>query len=598
MRFEKIKDKAELSRLIEHHNAASDFCALDLETTDLDPFKAKIVDIQMSGYDENHVVVLPPEYLPALRDLECIQVWHNFKYDWNVAYKHGVDLRGKPMRDTMLLHHLFDENLDHGLDDIIQSHYGDAYKELFWARYKSYESAPEADRINYACKDVYYTGLLYRYLCDQLQAGNVPESLIEHVHQLARCLFDTEITGIRIDVDYLTNLGVQLKANMGTLIPEMRALVNPEVESVELDLWSQEIEAAYTPKGKKWKTLPRPEFNWASQRQLCSLFYDKLELPVQKNKKTRSVTVDDQALETLESKHPVVAKLRELRGHQKIYGSFIEGTLERMVDSRIYPSFNINGTVTGRISSSNPNLQQLPRTGGVRGIYIPDGDKVIIGADFGQLEIMLAAHFSQDPVLLELIRSGASMHDKTAEELKSFGVNRQGAKSINFGILYGAMEYKISQIVGCSMEEAKAVLERFWSVYKGLKDVIYECHSKVDKGEPIVSPFGRRRRFPKHFDNQRTKEAAKRQAFNSLVQGTGADITNRAFYLVSQRLKETGRGRGLFVVHDEILIEVEREYASEEAQVLVNTMVGVGREIGLIVDLTAECSGPMDRWED
>lgn len=266
-----------------------------------------------------------------------------------------------------------------------------------------------------------------------------------------------------------------------------------------------------------------------------------------------------------------------------------------MVDGRIYPEFNVNGTKTGRISHSNPNLGQLPATGGIRGIYISDPGYVFISADYAQLEVVLAAHFSQDANLLKVVLEGASLHDITAEAL---GIPRPQAKTLNFALQFGAGPRRVSQVLDCSTQEATAAFERYWETYKGLRDFMQSCHDKVDRREAIVTPFGRERHFPPVFDKHWKRARAHRQAANFMIQSTGGDLTSRAFYLTAEELRTRGWGYGWLTVHDEILIQARPGVAEQARALLVSYMELVGREINLTVPLKAQSSGAALRWED
>jgi len=229
----------------------------------------------------------------------------------------------------------------------------------------------------------------------------------------------------------------------------------------------------------------------------------------------------------------------------------------------------------------------------VGGIYVPDPGYVFLACDYSQLEVTLAAHFSRDTNLLRIINEGASQHDITAEGL---GVTRSTAKTINFAMQYGAGANKIQEILGCSETEAQHALTQYWSTYSGLQKFIHECHAKVEKGEPLINPFGRHRRFPVEFTNHWAKEKAKRQAANSLVQGTGADCTNAALYQVNDALLYFKLGKALFTIHDEILITVKKEACEEAKELLIFIMQDIGKQINLTVPLKVECSQPMLRW--
>jgi DNA polymerase I len=563
---------------------------LDLETTGLSPHKDKILDCALMQLGSDDVYFVPQEHIANLQYLRTPLIGQNFKFDLHMLYRAGVDLRQHWYADTMLLDHLLDENQEHGLDAIIQRRYKDNYKEKFWSKYDKYEAAPREAQIEYNAKDVNYTGLVYRDTLNDLTAAGVPQSLILHVHKLARVLLDTEINGLKLDVEYLRKIAEELSTKIRNFKYTMREGIENQIEQMELDAWMVEIDKRLTPKGKSG--VKRPIFNWDSGAQLQGLIYGKLKLPVQYNKK-RKPTLDDAALEAIETKHPLIPQLRAYRGDQKVYTAFIEASFEKMVGGRIYPSFNVNGTVTGRLSASNPNLQQLPREGGIRGIYIPEPGYKFVSIDFSQLEIVIAAHFSRDPMLLSIVLEGKNQHDITAAALK---IDRSLAKVINFGILYGAGVSKVQAVLGCSKEQAEKQLEVYWATYKGLHDWVKSCHDKVERGEYLENPFGRRRHFPTTFADKWELERAKRQAANSVIQSTGADITHEASYLVNDKLKELGLGYLVLSAHDELLIAAKENACEEATAVAKSIMEGVGKRIGLTVPLIAEAGKPQERW--
>jgi len=585
MQLKRVQSLDKVASFIKENPVVS----LDTETTGLNPRKDTLVDIVLGN--PTQAIVFSPIFSEPLKTAKNTFIMHNAKFDLNVLYNNGIDLRDSTWFDTTILHHLLDENAKHSLDSIVQERYGDKYKEEFWAKHKSFEDASEEDRTVYACKDACYTAILYQDLRKDLKLDGIPDSLIGHAHKLARSLLDSEVHGIKIDLDYLAELGPRVKARIDDILQESRALVSDEIEILECRYWADELDKRKTAAGKA--KVAKPEFNFSSSKQLVNLLYDRLELPTQYNKK-RKPTVDDEALSKLESKHPIVEKIRDLRGNEKVYGTYVEGTIDRMENGRIYPSFNVNGTVTGRLSSSNPNMQQLPREGGIRGMYVPEPGHRFISADFGSLEVVVAAHYSQDKNLLKIIREGASKHDITAQSL---GIDRQLAKRLNFAAQYLCGPKKMAEILGAPQKEAEYVYNRYWETYAGERRVIDECKKLIDDGLPIVNPFGRKRRFKKVFADKWEKERVYRQAYNAKIQGTGSDITHLAFYEVWERLRKTGFGSALFEVHDEIVASARDGREMAVKYMLEENMVAAGEKAGLSLPLTVEVSGPMDRWE-
>ncbi len=603
MDYKRLITEDEVRALLLHHSLNGGNVGLDTETTDLNPRKAVLKEIVMTGMEPDTAVVFDGKFAPLLNKwlfAGCV-ILQNFRYDFSVLNQNGIDMRCFKMRDTMLLHHLVDENAPHDLDSIIQARWGDAYKERFWGKYKTITDATETDLVEYACKDVIYM-MRHYYECEaELAAQNIPQSLVDHAHRLALALYDTEVHGIQVDLPYLTNVGADLSGKIQGLLPKMRESAEWACQAVELDKWARDINKLWSPKGKKWQTLPKPAFNFGSPDQLASMLYDKLELPVQISWKTKTRTCDDDALEELEGKHPVVAWIREWRGHQKVYDAFIEGTRSQLDGGRIYPSFNVNGTTTGRISHSGPNMGQLPNSGGVRGIYVPDDGCVFVSGDYNQLEVCIGAHFSQDRNLLRIIRDGASLHDITASSLS---IPRDSAKTLNFAMQYLCSPYKVKTLLGVDQGEAQHIWNKYWETYDGLKTVIDSCIATIEAGQPIVNPFGRKRRFPgfvrpKYSDPSKGKFCKPhRQAFNALIQGTGGDCMSEAFYKIAEYMRKMKWGKALFTVHDEALIMPKKEYADVATDYMRKAMEDVGKQIGLTVPLRVTVSESMDRWLD
>jgi len=574
------EDPKKVEQLIADINDYVGWTALDLETTGLDPLTDKITHIVLSLPHWARAVVLGPQFVPLLARLQTRLVLQNFKFDYAFLYRAGVDLRLKnEMRDIMLLDHLIDENQEHGLDAQVQREFNDDYKEKFWSTYSAYEEAPFDAQIDYAGHDAIYTSRLHSLYLERCDSMDIPRSLIEHVHNLALKLYDTEIKGIRVDVDYTMAMGEQLKREIAEAIPKMRAATELQCQMVEMDMYVKELDKRKTNKGKAG--VKKPEFNFDSPSQQKELIYGKLGVTPIKFK--GSPTLNAAALEMLTLEHPLIPMLADYKTKPKVYGTFIKGTLEHLVGDRIYPSFHVNGTVTGRISSSKPNMQQLPKEGGVRGIYVPDPGYKFITADYAQLEVTMAAHFSQDKNLLRIVHEGASQHDITAEGL---GVARDLAKRINFAMQYGATVYKIMEILKCAKGDAKYALDKYWETYSGLKKLIDVCHRKVHDGQPIINPYGRRRHFPTTFESKGALHKAERQAFNALTQGTGADITHASFYSIPE---------SVFEVHDEVVAMARSEQVEEVRDRMERVMVAQGKP-WLTLPLSVDVSEGLDRW--
>lgn len=345
---------------------------IDLETTGLNQHTDRILCASVA-YESTSAFLISPAQLKDFLTF-CVNsnirftfIFHNQSFDLKMLFRLGINIDALTTRDTMLMHHLIDENAEHGLDSLIKAKYADAYKEVFWTKYKTFEEAPEEEKTEYACKDAMYTFRIYEDFRQELKGR---EGLIEHVHRLSRSLIATEIYGVKIDMPYLQELGVKLQVEIKELQIAMRNTVDSQCRIWELGAWTKELEQRKTPKGKA--NVECPTFNFDSGKQLGVLLYEQLGLPEQKHPKTRKRTVDDAAMNALGDAHPVVSLLRDYREKQKLFGTYVEGILERQVHGIIYPSFNVNGTVAGRISHSDPNLGNIPKDNTVRGIFVPN----------------------------------------------------------------------------------------------------------------------------------------------------------------------------------------------------------------------------------
>src|SRR5271166_978687 len=283
MKFKRLNTEEEVRELINYHNKNSDFLVIDVETTSKNPREAELIDVQISGKTEEEAVIFSKDFAASLYclDMGVILVAHNYKYDAHVLFRHGILLLDRTWRDTLLLGHLVDENRkSYSLDSYVKEYWNDPYKEEFWKKYKTYEESKEEDRLEYACKDIIYTNLLYRRLREDLLQQRLSDSLIEHVHRLQASLLKTEIEGIKIDLEYLTDIGVRIRTKLNEIEPKMRGCVKDEVETIELEAWEKKLSLLKTDKGRA--NVKRPSFNFESSAQLSSLLYGHLGLDVQR----------------------------------------------------------------------------------------------------------------------------------------------------------------------------------------------------------------------------------------------------------------------------------------------------------------------------
>lgn len=590
MQFIELNTAEEVSALI---SSLPDTLALDTESTGLNPRVDQLKRVIISP-DGVRAYSFSSEFTPLITPLQGAKMLYiqNFKHDYAFLYQYGIDLYNTPAIDPMLLHHLIDETQPHDLGFMVNQLYGDNYKELFWGKYKTYEEAPRAEALEYECKDAIYHYLVSEKLSNILDKDN-RGPLIEHVHRLARALAITERDGILVDKELMARTKEEMGGKIATYLPKLRDDFNEYVQEWELTRWAEELDKRQTPRGKRG--VPRPKFNFASGRQVQWLLYEKLGCPVLKKTDTGSPSTDYETIEKLEPEFPAIKPYKDYIELKTIYGTFVSGLLDRVEEGgRIYPSFNVNGTKTGRISHSNPNMGNMPTEGPYRNFFLPDPGCVVIGADFSQLEVVIEAHVTGDPNLKKIVLEGVSKHDITANALS---IPRELAKTLNFAMGYHCGKGKVQRLLKCDWNTAEIQYRKYWETYRGCKQLKAFTDKKVECGDPITNMFGRIRHLPMQFEEPWMMDAAKRQAYNFMVQGPGADITNMALYEFSEWLKQEELGRTLFSVHDEIVASVKKEHSKLCIDKLKEIMDSLGTKVGLSLPLTCKTYGPFERWQ-
>lgn len=528
------------------------------------------------------------KHLETLKDPRRTFVFQNWKYDVMILQRHGVDLFDQQIRDTMLMHHLIDENAEHGLGAMCQKYFNDAYKEEFWSKYKTFQDAPKEEQLSYVCKDGIYTAKLHAVFSDKLFAR---KDLVDHVHRLSKALYQTEKRGVDVDLPLMARTKEDMGSQIQGYLPKLREEFLPHCQSYELMKWRKQLEAYKTEKGRLNARKPEP-FNFGSDAQVQWLLYDALGLPVVTKTKKGNPSTDYDTIKQLNAETGRLDTLLAYKDIKNIYATFVEGMIKRVYENKIYPEFNINGTHTGRISHSNPNMGNMPKVGPIRNFFLPPHGMCIIGADYIQLEVVIEGNITADTQLQRILLEGISKHDITADSL---GISRDAAKTLNFALQYWCSPDKVSKLLGVSKDEGRAIYDRYWGIYSGVRDTKLKCDQEVLANWSVTNLFGRTRHFER-TTNFWQLEKIKRQAYNFKVQGPGGDIMNRAFYLMVERLNKNGHGVGLWTVHDEGLFAVYPQYVEDEKKVLVDIMVGVGNELGFKLPLSAKAYGPLERW--
>jgi DNA polymerase-1 len=406
---------------------------------------------------------------------------------------------------------------------------------------------------------------------DALQADSALWALYQDVElPLVQVLKEMEQEGVRVDVDMLRNAEKELTIELNALEQQVYHLTN--------------------------KT-----FNINSPKQVGEILFDELKLDSKhKKSKSGSYSTSEEVLLSIKDKHPVVGLILTYRELKKLISTYIAAlpTYINPTTGKIHTTYNQTTTATGRLSSSNPNLQNLPirseRGQLIRRAVIPDEGCMFLSADYSQIELRLMAHFSQDPHLLHAFHSGQDIHAATAAKI--FGIpieqvtkeQRRQAKTANFGIIYGISAFGLSQQLDCSRTEAKALIDGYFAAFPGVIDFIERQKELARNTGYAITLFGRKRYLPDILSRNATvRSFAERNAVNSPIQGTAADIIKMAMVTINRRLKEEGlKAKMIMQVHDELNFNVPMDEVERVKQIVVNEMQNV---VHLSIPLIADC---------
>jgi DNA polymerase I len=565
--------------------------SLDTEYSDLNVRKASLLSISI-GTSTDELLFKPNELhkVKEITDKAKIILVQNGVVDWYILNKNGLNLDRSKFLDCMLMEHLIDERLDHDLGSMAVRHFNDPYKEAFWSKYDLFSDAPEHEANEYERKDARYTYDLGIKFLDQLKSKI---RLVEHVHKLQWCLFDTEIEGIRIDVDLVKKTEIEVSNKIQSLLPKLREEFNDYCEIWEMRKWQEEIDKRKSDLGKS--RVGRPTFNFASDYQLRELLYSEYLLGLKTKSKTKkgNPSTDYDTLEELVTRHPEIRTIFEYKQEKAVYSTFIKGMLERIDNGRVHPHFGVNGTETGRLSSSNPNFQNMPQEGVIRNFILPDEGCMIVGADFEGLEVGVEANLTEDPALLSILLDNKNKHDITAAAVN---MERKDAKTLNFLCQYGGGVKKIQKTFGVTETVAKEIFDKYWNAYYGVVQYKSRVFKELAETGSVTNCFGRTRHF--HRPRSEYEQAShERKAYSHMVQGPGAEMTNMATYLIADYFKKNSLGRLMYSVHDEIVCSAKKDRTEEAKAAIVNIMESTNDLIGFKYKIKAKSYGPFECWK-
>ncbi len=548
------------------------FFSLDTETTGIDPIPAELVGMSFS-FAENQAFYVPVPanreealtivniFKPAFENPDSLKIGQNIKYDLIMLANYGVTLKGK-MFDTMIAHYVLQPELRHGMDylaEIYLKYETIKIEELIGAKGKKQgnmrDLAPEAV-YKYACEDADVTLKLKQVLGNELETNGVKKLFEEIEMPLVPVLAYMERNGVRIDTEALKETSRHFTARMNQIEEEVHQLAGME-------------------------------FNIASPKQVGEVLFDRLKI-VEKAKKTKTgqYVTSEEVLESLRGKHEIVGKILEHRGLKKLLGTYIDA-LPQLINpatGRIHTSFNQTVTATGRLSSSNPNLQNIPIRNEdgkeIRKAFIPDEGSEFFSADYSQIELRIMAHLSNDPHMIEAFQKDQDIHAATAAKIYKVKLEevtreqRSKAKTANFGIIYGISVFGLAERLNVDRKEAKALIDGYFENYPNVKAYMDQSIQEAREKGYIETIFKRKRYLPDiNSKNAVVRGYAERNAINAPIQGSAADIIKVAMIRIYQRFQEEGiRSKMILQVHDELNFSVLPEEKEKVQQIVISEM--------------------------
>lgn len=550
----------------------NNFLSLDTETTGTDPISAKLVGLSFS-IKENQAFYVPVpqndkeaqkivnEFKPIYENENILKIGQNIKYDLLVLQNYGVTLKGK-IFDTMIAHYLLQPELHHGMDylaEVYLNYQTIKIEELIGSKGKNQKNMADlspAEVYEYACEDADVT-LKLKHVLEPLLKENGCEQLFWNIEMpLMPVLAYMERNGVCIDTEGLK---------------ETSRLYTEEMNRIE-----KEIHA-----------LAGTDFNIASPKQVGEILFDRLKI-VDKPKKTKTgqYVTSEEVLESLRSKHEIVEKILEHRGLKKLLGTYIDA-LPKLINPRtghIHTSFNQTITATGRLSSSNPNLQNIPVRNEhgkeIRKAFIPEKGCLFFSADYSQIELRIMAHLSGDENMIEAFREGHDIHAATAAKVFKKPISevtreeRSKAKTANFGIIYGITAFGLAERMNVSRTEAKNLIEEYFQTYPKVKEYMNRSIETARLKGYTETVYHRKcylRDINSH--NAVVRGYAERNAINAPIQGSAADIIKIAMIHIYERFRAEGiRSKMILQVHDELNFSVYPEERERVQQIVVEEM--------------------------
>ena len=569
--YKLVDNEADLRKLYDFFRT-NDFLVLDTETTSTTAIDAELVGLSFSVKEhEAFYVPIPANreealqivniFKPLYEDPKILKIGQNLKYDLEVLHNYGIELAGK-MWDTMIAHYLIQPELHHNMDYMaeVYLHYQTIHiDELIGPKGKSQRSMRDlspTEVYEYACEDADITLQLKNKLEPELKKFECEDLFYNIEMPLMPVLAEMEMNGVCLDTESLAETSKQFTHRMN------------EIEQRIYELAGE-------------------QFNIASPKQVGEILFDKLKI-VEKAKKTKTgqYVTSEEVLQQLKNKHEIVADILQHRGLKKLIGTYIDA-LPKLINPRtghIHTSFNQTITATGRLSSSDPNLQNIPIRGEdgkeIRKAFIPEPGCLFFSADYSQIELRVMAHLSQDPQMIEVFREGKDLHAATAANIYKKPIDevtrdeRTKSKRANFGIIYGITVFGLAERLDIPRDEAKMLIDGYFETFPQVHDYMEKSKEIARQQGYVTTLFGRRRYLPDiNSANATVRGFAERNAINAPIQGTAADIIKVAMIHIFKRFKNEGiKSKMILQVHDELNFSVYPEEKEKVEHIVLEEM--------------------------
>lgn len=583
--YKLVEDEEEMRALSQKFLSAKTL-SLDTETTGTDAMTAELVGLSFAVEEfEAYYIPVPPEreeaqkivdiFKPAYENPSSLKTGQNIKYDMLVLARYGVDIKGK-MFDTMVAHYVLQPELPHNMDALAEQYLGYStikIEELIGPKgkkQKNMRDLPPGDVYEYACEDADVTLRLKNALHDELVRNDAIQLFEEVEMPLVRVLAAMELTGVRIDTETLRETSELFTLRMNKLEEEVFALAGES-------------------------------FNLSSPKQVGEILFDKLKIDERaKRTKTGQYVTSEEVLEKLRPRHEIVDRILNYRGLKKLTSTYVDSlpTLINPSTGKIHTSFNQTVTSTGRLSSSNPNLQNIPVRGDdgkeIRKAFIPEPGCTFFSADYSQIELRIMAHLSGDKHMIEAFLEGDDIHASTAAKIyhKPIGDvtrdERRKAKTANFGIIYGISVFGLAERLNVPRSEARELIDGYFATYPRVREYMDESIERARRQGYIETLLRRRRYLPDiNSRNAVVRGYAERNAINAPIQGSAADIIKIAMVRIYNCfISENLRSTMMLQVHDELNFSVVPEEREIVEQIVIHEMENA---YSLSVPLKADC---------